>query len=150
MAIWKEFEQQAPDMASAARRLFALDAQPLGYLATVSEIGQPRIAPVCPVAAADNLYLIVAADTPKAADLMRGAGYALHAPLGPGDEELVLAGSASLIIYAYEREAVQAAASFQFDAEDPVFRLGLDQVFHAMWEKPGKPGTVRRSQAWHG
>lgn len=148
LATWNEFTAHAPDMAAAAHRLFGLGERPLGYLATVSDDGRPRIAPVPPILAADNLYLIVAADSPRAADLLRGAFVALHAPLGPNDEELALSASASLIVYGYEREAAQRAAGATVDPDDLVFRLGIVNVLHVVAEAPSGSGSARRSQAW--
>jgi hypothetical protein len=148
LANWKEFTVQAPEMAAAAGRLLGLGSRPLGYLATVSEEGRPRIAPVRPILAADNLYLILAGDSPRAADLLRGGSIALHAPLGPDDEELALAGSASLIVYGYEREAAQRATGGAVDPDDLVFRLAIGNVLHVVRESAADPGAAPRSQAW--
>ena len=149
VATWKQIEDEAAELAAAAQRLFAWAKHGVGYLATVDATGRPHLAPVCPIAAADNLYLIVGAESPKAADLLRGSAIALHAPLGANDEEVCLSGKASLIVYAYERESVHRAATFTFDPDDPVFRLEITSAFHAVWDKIGEPGAKRHSQSWH-
>lgn len=59
MASWAEFEMAAPELADEGKRLFYQFGVGLGFLATIREDGGPRLHPVCPVIAADGLYVFV-------------------------------------------------------------------------------------------
>ncbi|MCZ6870287.1 MAG: hypothetical protein O7G84_12365 [Gammaproteobacteria bacterium] len=51
MIPWRGFIQRAPDFAEAGSRLFVPggDGISIGFLATVTAAGKPRLAPVCPI-----------------------------------------------------------------------------------------------------
>ncbi len=66
MASWAECEAAAPGVAEAGERL--LYQSGLGFLATVRQYVGPRLHPVCPVIAADGLY-VFAVPSPKRGDL---------------------------------------------------------------------------------
>ena len=65
MSSWGEFDAAAPDFAAAGQRLFrqAESAAWIAMMATVSRDGTPRMAPVCPILAADALYISAGGDT---------------------------------------------------------------------------------------
>ena len=58
MATWRQFADAEPEMAALARSL--LDWIPIMYLATVRRDGAPRVHPVCPVFAGDEMCIAVA------------------------------------------------------------------------------------------
>jgi hypothetical protein len=142
---WARFAREAPELAAAGRRL--LEAHGIAFLATRSKDGAPRIAPVCPIFAGEDLALSVAAGSPKHFDLANDGRYALHAVLGASDEEFQIGGRARLVEDAAGRAAVHAAIAFQYKAEHPVFLLDVERCLWGYWEKAGQPGTrpVRRS-----
>jgi hypothetical protein len=144
------FAASAPDLAAAARRLFVgADGVAIGFLATASAEGRPHLAPVCPVFCGDDLYVVAAARSPKAADLRERGAFALHAFLGANDEELQLAGAAAEVTHAEERAAVHAAIPFaSFDRADPIFRLGVERALWVYWERPGQPDTRAARRRW--
>ncbi len=150
MRSWSEFESAAPELASAARRLFiGSDGVAIGFLATASRMGSPHLAPVCPVFAGTNLYLSAATRTPKVQDLRDNPVYSLHAFLGSSDEEFQLHGSAAEVTSTTEREAVHKAIGFgSMDANHPVFRLSIGSALWVYWEKAGQPDAKAVRKRW--
>jgi hypothetical protein len=150
MGSWADLEAEAPDLAAAGRRRFiGADGVAIGFLATVSALGTPRLAPVCPIFCGDHLYLCIGARTPKAADLRDRGAYALHAFLGENDEELQVSGTATEVSAAAERAAVHRAIPFKsFHADDPLFRLDLERALWVHWERVGEPGTRPIRRRW--
>jgi hypothetical protein len=146
MPSWGEFVDAAPDLARAGEKLFRRFE--VAYLATVRRDGTPRMAPVCPILTEGTLYLSVGRSTPKRLDLLRTGHYALHACLGESDEEFQIWGRATLIDDAAERNRVHEAIRFQFEREDPVFRLDVERCLWGYWENVGKPGTRPVRSRW--
>jgi hypothetical protein len=140
---WRAFERVAPEFGRAGRRLLVGE---VAFLATVSRSGDPRLAPVSPIFSGDHIYVSAGAKTPKRYDLEHDGRYVMHAMLGPSDEEFQLAGRGLLVTGAAERAQVHADIQFQFQREDPVFRLEIARSLWGHWEKAGQPGTypVRR------
>jgi hypothetical protein len=140
---FRKFEGAAPEFGRAGRRLLVGE---VAFLATVSRRGAPRLAPVSPIFSGDHLYVSAGAKTPKRYDLENDGRYVMHAMLGPSDEEFQLAGRGALVTDAAERERVHADFQFQFQRDDPVFRLEIERSLWGHWEKVGQPGTypVRR------
>ncbi len=146
---WREFETAQPDLATAGRqRLVGADGVAIAFLATVSTMGRPRMAPVCPIFCDADLYLSVGAHTPKANDLRRHGAYVLHAFLGDNDEEFQIAGFASEIADPQHRARVHSAIRFgAFKVADPIFQLDIDRALWVYWERVGQPDTkpIRRT-----
>lgn len=142
MATWNEFAAQEPDLAATVRRLFGLDARGAGRLEVVGGDGM-RNRTVAPVLSADNLYLVLPPDADEAGALLGGAPLALHAGSGDASGEAVLAGTAGLIVYAYEREAVLRAAG-STDPEDLVFRLDLGEITLSAADGSRESRSLRR------
>lgn len=144
------FETVAPDLATAARRLFVgADGVAIGFLATASAGGRPHLGPVCPVFCGDDLFVVAAARTPKVSDLRTNGAFVLHAFLGANDEELQLAGTAAEVAASDARAVVHQAIPFaSFDRSDPIFRLGTERALHVFWERVGETDTRPMRRRW--
>ena len=99
MIPWQVLIARAPDFAAAGSRLFVpgADGISIGFLATVTAAGKPRLAPVCPIFFDQGIYLSVGAPTPKRADLSERGDYVLHTFLGANDEEFQIAGRGRIV-----------------------------------------------------
>lgn len=153
MISWKKFSQLKPDWALAAKRLrlqpgSTPDPNGIGFIATVAKDGRPRMAPVCPIYAMDNLWLSVSRRTVKAHDLQNDGRYTLHAFLGENDEEFQISGFARIVENEKEKVDVQNAITFQYDPADFIFELTLVRAVWAYWINPGQPGTRVVKQTW--
>jgi Pyridoxamine 5'-phosphate oxidase len=150
MLSWTEFARAAPDVADAVRRRFVgLDGVAIGFLATVSARGEPRLAPVCPIFCGEHLYISAGGHTPKVAELRNQPAYALHAFLGKNDEEIQVGGSAAEVLDPVERVAVHRAIPFKaFNTADPIFRLTIDRALWVHWERVGEPTTKPIRRRW--
>jgi hypothetical protein len=72
---WSEFAQREPELAQfGADRLSTLPA----YLATVRRSGRPRVHPVTPIFARDELFLFMEPTSPKRRDLLERQWFAMH------------------------------------------------------------------------
>ena len=76
MAAWGDVRAAAPELAQAAQGRF--EAHGLALLATLRRDGSPRISPVEPLFAGDDLWLGMMTDSRKAQDLERDPRLALH------------------------------------------------------------------------
>src|SRR6187397_2837139 len=74
MATWKEFAQQAPEMAAFGEARFGSG---VAYLGTLRADGSPRVHPVTPIIG-DQLFLFMEPTSPKGSDLRRDPRYTLH------------------------------------------------------------------------
>ncbi len=150
MSSWAEFAKEAADLAGAAkRRLVGSDGVAIGFLATVSAHGKPRLAPVCPIFCGDHLYICAVGHTSKVHELRRQHAYVLHAFLGSNDEEVQVGGTAIEVLDLTERAAVHKAIPFKsFYVKDPIFRLTIDRALWVYWERSGEPDTKPIRQRW--
>ena len=146
---WCEFKTAAPEFAAAGGRLMQqADGPWIAMLASVSATGIARMAPICPIPCDGALYLSAGAPTPKVRDLERRGRYALHAFLGPSDEEWQIWGSAERVDDSAERARVHDTITFQFDAGDPIFHLDVERCLWGYWVDPGQPGTHPVKRRW--
>jgi hypothetical protein len=143
---WAAFEDAAPEPARAGRRLFA--ATGIVFLATIRRDGGPRLHPVVPVFAGSGLYVAISRASPKRRDLLRDGCYALHASLGPDDEELALDGTAILVTDNDRRAAVVSAAGHTIHPDDAVFELRVGRCLWTVWENVGQPNTRPIRERW--
>lgn len=72
---WREFEEQAPELA-----LFGVERfkGKIAYLATVKKDGSPRVHPVTPFIGDGHLFIFIDRTSPKGHDIRRDGRYALH------------------------------------------------------------------------
>ena len=59
MVTWSEFENDAPDMAEAGKKLLYQFGVGLGFLATLRKDGAPRLHPICPTVVDGRLYALI-------------------------------------------------------------------------------------------
>ena len=146
---WRAFEEAAPRIAAAGRRLLTgSDGVSIAFLATGGRHG-PRLAPVCPFWSAGELMLIASTGSPKARDLLADPRYALHAFLGADDEEFQIRGRAAPVEDAASIARIHGDVPFaSFGKDDPVFRLSVSAALHVYWERVGQPDTRAIRERW--
>jgi hypothetical protein len=128
MPSWNDFQIQAPDLAIfGAERLRAVPA----YLATIREIGPPRVHPIAPIIGGGLLLVFMEPTSPKGHDLRERRWYALHNGVpdtfGSGGEFFVR-GQATLIDDPKVRIMAAEAAMFQPEDRYILFELGVDEA----------------------
>ncbi len=74
MTSWKEFEQQAIELAAFGKTRFASG---VAYLGTVRPNGSPRVHPVTPIIG-EQLFLFMEPTSPKGKELRLDDRYVLH------------------------------------------------------------------------
>ena len=142
---WAQLLRSEPELAARGRRLLERAGVPMAFVATVSNRGEPRLAPVCPIFSGDEVYLSIGAHTPKACDLRQDGRYVLHAFLGDEDEEFQISGAAELVEAADEIRRVHESIAFPvYNAADPVFRLNVGRCLWSRWETPAERPSERR------
>ena len=137
MASWADLAAEAPELAEAGRTLIFQFGVGLGYLATVRRDGGPRIHPVCPFLANDDLYVFLV-PSPKRSDLGRDPRYALHT-FGPEktDDEFYVTGRARKVVDAATRAVAVAAYHTAVGDDHDLFELSIDRVLHAKYKGHG-------------
>lgn len=113
MATWAEFAEGNPGLAEQGRQLLYFFGVGLGFLATVRADGGPRVHPMCPVLADDQVYAFIV-PSPKQRDLIRDPRCAIHSfPLPDSEDAFYFAGVAEPIA----NTATRARVADQFVAE---------------------------------
>jgi hypothetical protein len=113
MLTWKEFAEARPDLAEAGRELLYPVPVGLAFLGTVRKDGGPRMHPMCPVIANENLYAFIERG-PKRYDLIRDGRYALHSfPPDKNEDAFYMTGRIRVV----DDPDVQAMVSTAFWAE---------------------------------
>lgn len=74
MTSWKDFAQQAPEIAAFGEVRFRSG---VAYLGTLRPDGGPRVHPVTPIIG-EQLFLFMEPTSPKGKDLQRDSRYTLH------------------------------------------------------------------------
>jgi hypothetical protein len=170
MATWADVEQDAPNIAQFAERLWpgvvALGrgaALPAGtpcfsiaYLATVRRDGAPRLHPFCPILAGGRLFAAIPRSSPKGDDLRREPRCVIHAMPGRDDDELCLravaaevtadSATTSLVTQVVSRSGV--GGMIQTVSHDAIFEFDIQQVDVATWVDIGQPGTHAVRKRW--
>lgn len=156
MATWKQFEQEAPELAAAVRARF--EATKHHVLATLRRDGSPRVSGTEVQFEGDDLTMGSMHGAVKARDLQRDARFAVHANPGDGsmdDGDAKIAGRAVEITG--RPDATSEGSAEQADSPaDHHFRLDLTEAVHTSLEggdhlliqtwRPGGPvRSVRRT-----
>jgi len=111
MTSWKEFAQQAPELANFGRSRFQ---SRVAYLGTVRADGSPRVHPVTPIIG-EQLFLFMEPTSPKGKDLQRDPRYTLHCSVedsSGGGGEFYVRGRATLVDDPHIREQAVLASSY--------------------------------------
>ena len=74
MSSWKEFTQEAPELAAFGKSRFHSG---VAYLGTIRPDGGPRVHPVTPIVG-EQLFLFMEPTSPKGKDLQRDPRCTLH------------------------------------------------------------------------
>lgn len=144
---WKEFEEQAPKIASLG--IEKLDRK-VAYLATLKTDGSPRLHPVTPFIGNGMLFMFTEPSSPKIRDLQRDGRYALHCSVarkeGEPLVEFLVSGTAKIVNdSAVRANAENIAASSVVTDDYALFEFQVDNVMAIEYDDDGKR-TVHR---WH-
>lgn len=146
MATWAEMTAEAPSVARLGQLLLVKVGR--GFLATTRADGGPRVQAVCPVLRGGRLHIGLIRSTPKCRDLQRDPRFALHAPLGPGDAEFWLTGTAQPLTPDEATELLAPEPTWQLLASgNALFHLDI-RTAHGTIFHPGpnkEPVPDRRS-----
>jgi hypothetical protein len=141
VAGWEQFSAGAPELAARVQQLLA--ARPC-YLATVDEVGAPRVHPVTPVVAADGIYVFMEPTSPKGKDLLGRPRYALHNGVPDNDGtggEVSVRGTAMAVDDPARRVLAEAAASYPPAEHYVLFDLDVEQLVVTDYEAAGPART---------
>lgn len=111
MTTWKEFSQQAPEIAAFGE---ARLRSGVAYLGTIHADGGPRVHPVTPIIG-EQLFLFMEPTSPKGKDLQRDSRYALHCSVADssgGAGEFYVRGRATFSDDPVIREQAARASSY--------------------------------------
>ena len=145
LATWAEFEEAAPELARAGRRLLP----EVSFLATVSRAGRPRVHPFCPAIAEGRLWAFIMEGSPKRRDLDHNRQFAIHALPGVEDEEFFIAGEAERVRESYLRKLASDAMPYD-DADERhlLYEFHLERALWTTWENFHKPGMRPMHRWW--
>jgi pyridoxamine 5'-phosphate oxidase-like protein len=128
MTSWKEFAQQAPEIAAFGKARFASG---VAYLGTVRADGSPRVHPVTPILG-ERLFLFMEPTSPKGKDLRRDSRYQLHCSVedsSGGGGEFYVTGRAQLTDDPLIREQAVRASSYVPADRYILFILSVEFAF---------------------
>ncbi|MCZ6642330.1 MAG: hypothetical protein O7F71_12200 [Gammaproteobacteria bacterium] len=147
---WSTFAEHAPEIAAAGIRLFVREE--VAFLGTTSAQGRPRIHPFVPKIVDTRLVAFILDSSPKINDLAAHEFYAIHASLGPEDEEFYVSGKA---VYRNDnaelRSAADVAMGFATGSVDEHHRLYeflIDRALWTTWENFGTPDHRPNYRRW--
>ncbi len=141
MASWKEFAQQAPDLAEFGRARFHSG---VAYLGTLRADGSPRVHPVTPIVG-EQLFLFMEPTSPKGKDLQRDGRYSLHCSvedMSGGGGEFYVSGRATSTGDPLMREQAAHASPYAPQARYILFVLSIESAFMNHYVD-GKPKPQR-------
>jgi hypothetical protein len=144
MTSWKEFAQQAPELAAFGEARFGSG---VAYLGTLRADGGPRVHPVTPIIG-DQLFLFMEPTSPKGKDLQRDARYTLRCAVedaNGGEGEFYVRGRAALSDNPLVRAQAVQASPYVPEGRYILFVLTVEFAFMNTYED-GEP-TPRRWQA---
>lgn len=142
MTTWKEFAQQAPEIAAFGEARFR---RSVAYLGTVRADGGPRVHPVTPIIG-EQLFLFMEPTSPKGKDLLRDPRYALHCSVedaSGGEGEFYVRGRATPIHDPLVREQAIQASSYQPSERYILFAFSVEFAFMNIYTDDGA-----KTQRW--
>lgn len=141
MTTWKEFTQQAPELAAFGAVRFR---NGVAYLGTLRADGSPRVHPVTPIIG-EQLFLFMEPTSPKGKDLERDARYTLHCSVvdsSGGEGEFYIRGRATLTDDPMMWEQAVQASSYAPQERYILFVLNIEFAFMNTY-MDGKPHPRR-------
>jgi hypothetical protein len=141
MTSWKEFAQQAPELAEFGKARFQSQ---VAYLGTLRADGGPRVHPVTPIVG-EQLFLFMEPTSPKGKDLLRDPRYTLHCSVedsSGGNGEFYVRGKAMLSNDPAIRAQAIAASPYNPQDRYIVFVFSIDFAFMNTYEGDN-PGPKR-------
>ncbi len=141
MPTWKEFAQQAPELAAFGKARFDSG---VAYLGTIRPDGGPRVHPVTPIIG-EQLFLFMEPTSPKGSDLKRDGRYTLHCAVedsGGGGGEFYVRGRATFTDDPRMREQAVQASSYAPAERYILFVLSVEFGFMNTYGE-GKAQMVR-------
>ena len=141
MTSWREFAQQAPELAEFGKARFQ---SRVAYLGTLRADGGPRVHPVTPILG-EQLFLFMEPTSPKGKDLQRDGRYSLHCAVedsSGGGGEFYIRGHATLTDDPRLREQAIHAASYAPQDQYILFVLTIEYAFMNQYVE-GKSNTRR-------
>ena len=141
MKSWKEFAQQAPELAAFGKARFKSE---VAYLGTLRADGGPRVHPVTPIIS-EQLFLFMEPTSPKGKDLQRDPRYTLHCSVedsGGGGGEFYVRGRATLTDDPIVRAQAVEAASYEPEDRYILFTLSIEFAFMNTYVD-GEPTPIR-------
>lgn len=142
MHHWSHLAAAEPELAAAGARLLAdPDGSPgVAFLATTSSTDRPRIHPFIPLVLDGHLWAFILDTSPKRRDLDRDGQYAIHARLGPKDEQFTVSGLAHRLEDSALRTPVGTAMSYDdIDEHHILYRFDIDTALWTTWTTPTEP-----------
>ncbi len=136
MSSWKEFTQEAPELAAFGKGRFQ---NGVAYLGTIRSDGGPRVHPVTPIMG-EQLFLFMEPTSPKGKDLQRDPRYTLHCSVedsGGGKGEFYVRGRATLVNDTAVREQAVQASSYSPADRYILFVLTVDFAFMNTYDESG-------------
>jgi hypothetical protein len=119
MKTWAEFSTLRPDLSESGRALLYQHGLGLGFLATTSRDGRPRVHPMCPILTEDGLFAFIV-PSPKQQDLRRDGRYAIHSfPCPDNEDAFYVTGRTRLV----EDTTLRSTLSHQFVDERSQFGI---------------------------
>jgi len=146
MSSWKEFAQQAPELAAFGEARFRSG---VAYLGTIRADGGPRVHPVTPIIG-EQLFLFMEPTSPKGKDLARDPRYSLHCAVedsSGGGGEFYVRGRGTLSTDPLMREQAVRASSYVPSDRYILFVFSIEFAFMnsyvngnpnpRRWQSPG-------------
>lgn len=128
MVPWAQLAKARPDLAAAGRALLYQWGVGLGFLATTTKPGAPRLHPICPSLTDEMLYAFII-PSPKLDDLLRDPRYALHSDLTPENEDaFYVTGRVRVVDIPAQRAALEQAYLAERPDMDPSHLEGQTAV----------------------
>jgi hypothetical protein len=141
MTSWKEFAQQAPELAAFG--LARLNGR-VAYLGTVRTDGGARVHPVTPIIG-DQIFLFMEPTSPKGKDLQRDPRYTLHCSVedsSGGSGEFYVRGRGTLVNDPAIRQQAIQVSSYTPAERYVLFVFTVEFAFMNTYGD-GKPNTQR-------
>lgn len=129
MTTWKEFAQQAPELAAFGEERFRSSG--VAYVGTIRADGGPRVHPVTPIIG-EQLFLFMEPTSPKGKDLQRDPRYSLHCAVADssgGSGEFYVRGNGFFNDDPQMRELAIKASSYKPADRYVLFVLSVEYAF---------------------